>query len=297
MYNNILITSEVGWDVDVISRTVDYIFHEKLHFSDTYSKIKEFVKTQKKKQEEKYSIKREENKLLRAQRKLEKKNKKQQEDSEASDTETQFNKNYNLISKQLNNLKKFNYIEEKNKVKQVEDNNSNDKFELNDVKLYIRDRKTDINLRNVLVSIGYTIVQFRSEWDKKPSAGIDRNNTIFGLNNPPDLVIIFTKWSEEHNGIDHIIHMSHKKNTPILIIDNDEMELKSFNPVPGIDTAIIDNVPDKEIYIEKNDRVVVKHTIESLNNKIEETEKKMKSLYSKCFLERPGTKLITQKDL
>jgi hypothetical protein len=291
MYNNILITSESGWDTKTLSDTIDHIFHEQLKLSDTYSKIKEFVVIQKKKQEEKYILRREENKLLRAKRKLEKKNKKKEDDSETSETETQFNKNFNLITKQLSNLKKFDYIEEKNKEKGKIIDDSSDKFELNDINLYIRDKKPDTILRNILVNIGYTIVQFRSDWEKKgDSAGIERNNTIFNLQKAPDLIIVFTKWKNDKDGIDHIITTGYHREIPIILVDNDEMVLKSFRTISGIETQLIPYTHDKEEYIEENDYNPPNFTTEKINNG---TDKKMRNQE----LVRRSTKLVSYQEL
>jgi hypothetical protein len=279
-YKRILFTGESGWgEKDDFNDVMRTFVHEVLGRHDTIDKISEEGKRNKKQRKVDNQKKWEEYRVKRLiDRRKKNKKKKKEEDSEtegeSSDEEPEpkpkpnpepkkvkVEKITNYINfemnKQMGALKKFNYSKDKNKESK---NNSTgfkifEEGELDEMLqhqntlppvIFTRDRKIDMHIRNSLVFTGYRIIQYRAIWKEKDGvydtdSGIERNNKIFSLTSPPDLVVIFTEFKKQNEGISHIITLAQNKKIPTVFIDRN-LVYSSFEPIEDIKTEIIPKI-------------------------------------------------------
>lgn len=219
------------------------------------------------------------------------------------------------MRKNMAAMQKFNYIKEKNKLAKKQYKGLFEPGELEEMEkdyeekkiqpfLYTRDRKVDMLIRNNLMFTGFRIIQYRAEWKSNgdsydTSAGITRNNFIFNMTQPPDLVVILTNFEKENEGIAHVISLAQDKKIPILFI-NSEKEYLSFEPIEGIETELIEKIEyteDDFIELKESGKKLPKIGTDEHTQFMDKISKKMKKdLY---FLEKakPKTKILTNEDI
>lgn len=238
--HKILIASEYDWgNKSQIREILHHIFHDVLGFSDTLKKLIEKSNEMKQKRKKVYIGNKQK---FSIERKIRKQKKKDGEKLEPYKFEK-------IKLEDDEKIDKDNCIKIKVDGKEELFNKSK-----NDVRVYIRDRKVDNRLRHCFTDLGFRVVQSTGDWENSENAGIQRNEKIFNLE--LDYVIVFTKWKEENNGIDHIFHLCEVKKTPLIIIDNYELKFKSFNVIDNIETEIIENKFKKEKYTEKREKII-----------------------------------------
>lgn len=232
-FKRILITSEKGWgEISEMKKVVEYIFHDLLDFSDTLGKNSERCEKYKNYKQTIFYKKKEQMCFERAKRKDKRK-------------KGESLKDFQIESKELKEIQK----EYENKVQKYENS-----IVKNNIIISIRDRNADTLVRNSIYNIGYRVVQFRADWFKTENAGLERNIRMFNSNLDVMFALVFTKWKNENDGLDHFMNICENENVPLLIIDNYDLKFKSFREISFVETEIIPKI-EKEIYTEEMEKV------------------------------------------